>query len=191
MSRLRVSKRILALASLFCALPLFGTTSADQAMWLSTQNAERAKSGSIPLVWSVNLANDAAKWARHLAITNSFEHSDASGQGENLWMGTPGYSAEEMVGSWIAEKRHFKYGRFPAVSSTGSWADVGHYTQVIWPGTKAVGCASAKGDGYIYLVCRYSPAGNVIGEYVGNSRARVKSRMRRKTEGSRVSIPTP
>ncbi len=157
--------------------------SSDQTTWLSTQNAERVKSGSKPLVWSVNLAVDAAKWAQHLAMTNSFEHSGVSGQGENLWMGTPGYSTAEMVGSWIAEKRHFNDGRFPAVSTTGRWADVGHYTQVIWPGTKAVGCASAKGDGYIYLVCRYSPAGNVIGEYVGNSSVSVKARKQRKLRG--------
>jgi len=45
----------------------------------------------------------------------------------------------------------------------GRWDQVGHYSQMIWPGTDRVGCAvrsSARSD---YLVCRYSPAGNVFG----------------------------
>jgi len=50
--------------------------------------------------------------------------------------------------------------------STGNWADVGHYTQMIWKNTTAVGCAVATGGGMDPLVCRYSPSGNFIGQPV-------------------------
>ena len=39
-------------------------------------------------------------------------------QGENLWMGTRGaYSYGEMIGQLVDERRYFRPGRFPAVST--------------------------------------------------------------------------
>jgi hypothetical protein len=86
-------------------------------------------------------------------------------QGENLWLGTEShFSPEEMVGTWIEEKSHFKPGIFPDNSRTGDLDDVGHYTQLMWRGTERVGCAIRANGEYDILVCRYSAAGNVIGE---------------------------
>jgi hypothetical protein len=80
-------------------------------------------------------------------------------------MGSAGYfSAEDMIGGFVSERDKFRAGTFPRVSRTGNWADVGHYTQLIWPTTREVGCAVAKGQGNDVLVCRYAPAGNVYGE---------------------------
>jgi hypothetical protein len=79
-------------------------------------------------------------------------------------MGTRGaYSVDQMVGAWASEQRLFRPGAFPQISRNGDWAQVGHYTQMIWPTSLRVGCAvrsSARDD---YLVCRYSPSGNVMG----------------------------
>lgn len=72
-----------------------------------------------------------------------------------------------MVGAWASEKRMFAPGVFPAVSRTGNWIDVAHYTQMIWPTTQRIGCALASTGRTDYLVCRYSPAGNVDGRWVG------------------------
>lgn len=46
----------------------------------------------------------------------------------------------------------------------------GHMTQVVWKGSKELGCAQVLGkDGQnIYSVCNYFPAGNVIGKYKEN-----------------------
>jgi hypothetical protein len=79
-------------------------------------------------------------------------------------MGTRGaFSYEAMVGGWSSEARYFMPGQFPSVSRSGNWADVGHYTQMIWPTTTHVGCALASNARSDYLVCRYSPAGNIDG----------------------------
>jgi len=85
-------------------------------------------------------------------------------QGENLWTGTRGaYSYDEMAGHWIAERRDFINGPTPQFSRTGRWEDVGHYAQIIWRGSTAVGCALASNRTDDYLVCRYSPPGKVAG----------------------------
>jgi hypothetical protein len=69
-----------------------------------------------------------------------------------------------MVDAWARERRFFKPGRFPGNSTTGRVADVGHYTQLMWRDTRAVGCALARGSREDILVCRYSAAGNYEGE---------------------------
>jgi hypothetical protein len=79
-------------------------------------------------------------------------------------MGTRGaFSLDQMLGSWAKEGRWFKPGIFPNVSRSGDWSRVGHYTQMIWRGTTRVGCALRSSARYDYLVCRYGPAGNIVG----------------------------
>ena len=135
---------------------------------LGAHNAERLQMGIAPLSWSPVLAGQAQVWAADLARRGVFEHSkDRQGAGENLWMGTSGYyQPEAMIGAFIGERQYFKRGKFPEVSTTGRWQDVGHYTQLIWPATRELGCAVATGNGRDVLVCRYLPAGNMIGDLV-------------------------
>ncbi len=138
---------------------------------LAAHNRERALVGAPPLVWDNDLGTSAATYAQQLAFTGRFEHSDRAarrGIGENLWTGTHGaYSVEAMIGAWASEKRVFFPGIFPANSRTGNWIDIGHYSQVIWPTTQRIGCALAATARTDYLVCRYSPAGNINGRWVG------------------------
>lgn len=135
---------------------------------VATHNAARAEVGVEPVQWNAKLAADAAEWARHLAATGQFEHDDREQdepEGENLWMGTRGYyPVQRMVKAWEEEKKAFRPGRFPDNSRTGSWEDVGHYTQMVWKDTREVGCAIARNASDEVLVCRYAQAGNVMGE---------------------------
>ena len=68
------------------------------------------------------------------------------------------------MGGWIAEKSNFQNGVFPNVGLSENTQIPGHYTQVIWRGTAELGCALTSGVRTDYLVCRYTPAGNLIGE---------------------------
>lgn len=168
--------RIALTAALAASAPLIGASvdrgAGFDARILAAHNRERAAVGVPALAWDEKLAADAKSWADALAETGTFAHSpadptDPEVQGENLWAGTRGaWSPEEMVGLWIAEKRDFRPGVFPAVSKSGDLEKVGHYTQLIWRNTRKVGCALARGAREDVLVCRYSEGGNVIGERV-------------------------
>ena len=134
---------------------------------LAAHNTERAAIGTAPLTWSDDLAAQATGWARHLAELGRLEHSaaaDRPGEGENLWMGTAGgYTPREMVAGWTNEKADFRPGTFPDVARDGHWQAVGHYAQMIWGSTTEIGCALASSPQWDVLVCRYAPAGNLIG----------------------------
>ncbi len=165
--------RLAAAAALALATPLLagatGRLTSLDARLLAAHNRERGSAGIEALRWDPELAAEAAAWGAALAASGEFEHDPDTGgedpQGENLWAGTKGaYAPEEMVEGWIEEKRHFRPGRFPDNSATGDFADVGHYTQLMWRETDRVGCALAAGAGEEVLVCRYRTAGNVVGE---------------------------
>lgn len=135
---------------------------------LTRHNAARALVRMAPLSWDPALAKDAEAYAKELARRSVFEHSKQprgpAAQGENLWTGTRGaYRYEEMAQHWIDERRDFVNGQVPNISRTGKFGDVGHYSQIVWSETKRVGCATASNRRDDYLVCRYSPAGNVWG----------------------------
>lgn len=139
---------------------------------LSGHNSERKQIGLPPLVWSDKLAFEAYQWAKQLAADGRMQHSSSrkrGGAGENLWAGTIGYyRMSDAMRAFLSEKRDFKSGIFPDVSRSGKWQNVGHYSQIIWPETQEVGCALARGQTYDFLVCRYWPAGNIIGQRVSN-----------------------
>jgi hypothetical protein len=149
-----------------------GLTNNFDSRVLAAHNRERAEAGIPRLEWNSQLAAGAAQWGAQLARTGAFKHSpeaygDDHGEpvGENLFMGTKDqYAPEEMVGAWIEEKRYFRPGTFPNNSRTGSFEDIGHYTQLMWRATRQVGCAVVANNRNDVLVCRYSEPGNVDGE---------------------------
>jgi hypothetical protein len=163
--RLMAGAFVLALPLLMGAAP--PGPSFDERV-LTEHNRERMALGLAPLAWDAALEQSAQAWADHLAETGRFEHAPenhAAPEGENLWAGTKlYYGPEAMVDAWIREKRYFRAGVFPDNSTTGKVEDVGHYTQLVWRATKAVGCAHAASQAEDILVCRYSEAGNWRGE---------------------------
>lgn len=146
-----------------------GATGELAARILAAHNRERALVGAPPLQWDATLAAHAASYGPALAALRHLVHSPREGrpgERENLvmaWHGT--LSPEEMVDLWSREKHMLQPGsiRFPAVSRTGEWEDVAHYTQMVWPTTTRVGCAIYAAD-WDYLICRYSPPGNLDGK---------------------------
>jgi hypothetical protein len=155
---------------LFSSALLIGATAPPtfETVILAEHNTERARLGLPPLRWNDDLAGGAEQWADHLVRSGRFEHSpDLAGEprlGENIWGGTAGkFGPARMVAAWIAEKRNFKPGVFPANSTTSRVEDVSHYTQIIWRSTREVGCSVSRGAAEEILVCRYKSPGNVYG----------------------------
>ena len=83
-----------------------------------------------------------------------------------VWKTHGTLAPEQLVDMWSREKRMLQPGLFPAVSNTGRWEDVAHYTQMIWKTTTHVGCAIYRDGTWDYLICRYSPPGNRDGRVV-------------------------
>ena len=154
----------------------------DQQPIVDTHNTYRSDPAvkAPNLVWDSTLAKGAQDWADSLAANHQFQHSPPSsrqGLGENIASATTGTkTAAQMADMWgTQEKPNFKPGIFPNVTlypgSTDPNKQVGHYTQVIWGATTNVGCGIATdtnidpktGKTTDYLVCRYSPQGNVSG----------------------------
>ena len=150
------------------AQPLLeGATGEVAKRLLAAHNRERALVGAPPLQWDAELAAHAASYGPTLASLRRLIHSPRDGrphERENLamaWHGT--MTPEQLVSMWSSEKRMLRPGLFPAVSRTGQWQDVAHYTQMVWPTTTRVGCAIFDAD-WDYLICRYSPPGNIDGK---------------------------
>lgn len=167
-------KRFALLATLTCLSPwavsaqaLPGATGVTAERLLAAHNRERALVGAPPLQWDAQLASSAASYGPTLASLKQLVHSPREtrpGQRENLAMGWHGtMSPEQLVDLWSREKLLLQPGLFPAVSRTGQWKDVAHYTQMVWPTTTHVGCAIFAAD-WDYLICRYSPPGNLDGK---------------------------
>ncbi|KDN62445.1 putative SCP-like extracellular protein [Colletotrichum sublineola] len=154
------------------ALPTSTTPStpgltADQQRALDLHNIARAEVGNGNLVWDAELAKSAQKWANYLTTKRALEHdSNTGGQGENLasMSGGPSTYYAYAVELWLKEKA--LYDNKP-ITDKGSpnYHDYGHYTQCIWKGTQRVGLALAVDEnGTVFVVARYFPAGNYIGQ---------------------------
>lgn len=141
------------------------------AEFLNIHNQERRIFGSPPLKWDPALAQSAQNYANVMAQTGQLVHSPREGRGparENLGRGLLGWSPAQLMGNWLKERAKFKPGVFPDVSTTGNWEDVSHYSQLVWPTTKNVGCGFADGRGFRWTVCHYTPGGNKDGVYISN-----------------------
>jgi hypothetical protein len=156
---------------------LTGATGAVAAQILAAHNYERALVGHPPLVWDPVLADHAASYGPVLGRLGDLKHSPRDsrpGERENLamaWRGTMAPAA--IVGLWADEKKLVQPGSmvFPVASRSGKWEDIAHYTQMVWPTTTHVGCAIYSTD-WDYLICRYTPPGNVDGKPVFVAEAR-------------------
>jgi uncharacterized protein YkwD len=131
---------------------------------LTVHNQERAAVGVPPLVWSNSLAAGAQTWAQNLATTGNFAHDPniPKGVGENIAGFFPSSGVGQGQSLWVNEKKDWHGG----VLTPENWSQTGHYTQMVWKNTQEVGCGTGSGAGHPFniLVCRYSPAGNFMGQ---------------------------
>lgn len=131
---------------------------------LKWHNYYRKLHGVPALKWSKRIENYARQWAKNLAARNRMYHRRSGSYGENLfWYSGSRTSSKRVVSSWYNEIRYYNFNR-PGFSSK-----TGHFTQVVWKNTRKLGCAYARARrGGIYVVCNYSPPGNVMGRFRRN-----------------------
>ncbi|KAK6532163.1 hypothetical protein TWF694_003323 [Orbilia ellipsospora] len=129
------------------------TASMLQSLMLNYHNQARAHHGVTALTWNTTLAAAALKSASKCV----FAHTANNKYGENIAAGT--YTNPAFYAAlWYNEGSLYNF------SKPGFSEATGHFTQVVWRGTKQLGCAWVKcpGDFPWYLFCEYSPAGNVL-----------------------------
>lgn len=141
----------------------------DKAAALEIHNRARLDVGVSALQWSDDLAADAALWAKNMARKNRMYHSEndqRNGQGENLYMTTATdteRSGRAAAQAWYEEIKDYTYS--PIGSGQNNFGAIGHYTQMIWKTSTHVGMALAVSEsGATYVVARYSPPGNFVGQ---------------------------
>jgi pathogenesis-related protein 1 len=148
-------------------------TDAEIKEILNAHNIARAAKCQAPLEWDAQAAVVANNYAstcpsghnsnrdsQYLAAGGTCKTSDwpycgTSVLGENIaWM-TSG-SLTSLVDLWNEEEQQWVCNKLPSYQ-TGC----GHYTQVVWSGTKKVGCGRQYNcQGMTILVCDYFPPGN-------------------------------
>ncbi|THU74616.1 hypothetical protein C4D60_Mb04t35260 [Musa balbisiana] len=161
---MRSSNHASALVVCALAFAMACTTVAENSQQdgVDVHNSARAAVGVGPVSWDDDIASYAQKYVNKRVADCQLEHSGGP-YGENLFWGTGrAYTLTDAVNVWISEKQYYDY-------ENNSCADgqvCGHYTQVVWQTTTAIGCAwtqCSDGNG-IFIVCEYSPAGNLVGQ---------------------------
>jgi pathogenesis-related protein 1 len=162
-------------AAVIATIPTFAEE-IDTATIVVAHNKWRTEVGiKEKLNYSPILAASAQAWADNLKQENRcrMRHSKSNGQyGENLyWASALTWSdgrkelqkvmPEKVVDSWGSEKADYDY----ASNQCAPGKMCGHYTQIVWRTTTAVGCARAicEDTREQIWVCQYQPAGNWIG----------------------------
>ena len=113
-----------------------------------------------PLLATLDGYAAAQEWADHLSSIGAMQHDHSRRVGQNLFVSygrqmPPAF----VVGKWAEESKDYDERRFKCAHGEVC----GHFTQIIWRGTKEVGCGVAGGDNGQFWVCFYSPPGNIIG----------------------------
>ncbi|OAA47306.1 SCP-like extracellular [Beauveria brongniartii RCEF 3172] len=136
-------------------------------------NQARAERFVKPLSWSPDLAAYAQLWANLMASGQvPFQHAAGAyrpSQGEVLYVQEasgchPSYDApfQSAMRAWLAQAP--LYDDKPIMTGHEPWL---HWSQCMWLGSTEIGCARAYSisEAYkIFVVCRFSPEGNVYGQ---------------------------
>nr|VWO97026.1 Repressed by TUP1 protein 4 [Ganoderma boninense] len=137
------------------------TSASDVKAYLAAHNSFRAKHGAAALTWNNTLAAAAQKEVDRCV----FQHSGGifGPYGENLAAGTGDFKIDDAIRSWTNEAPQYN-AKNPQPS---------HFTQVVWKGSKQLGCAVKECANIFdpkygvakFYACEYYPAGNVIGSF--------------------------
>ncbi|KAJ3565550.1 hypothetical protein NP233_g7566 [Leucocoprinus birnbaumii] len=149
---------------------------------IAIHNSYRAQYGASPLSWDDNLANQALDYARQ-CDWNAWKQE---GAGTNLHFATGTTTTiQDAVKAWMDEVSQYSCAFYHATPHRYTpltnvlnkdnhphfEESTGHFTQVVWKSTTAVGCGLAvcnnedplgnRGTTWTNIACRYAPQGNI------------------------------
>lgn len=157
-------------------------TSNEAAEMLTEHNKRRMEIGVRPLTWDASLAADAQAWADNLKGRDvPIEYRPRSLQrGENIsWDMDINMTPAQTVEGWVDEQAEYynpavgfngsSDGKVACTGPNGKTGGCNNYTQALWSTTTNIGCGIARGNGQPgskqqWIVCSYSPAGNMVGQ---------------------------
>lgn len=138
---------------------------------LTAHNNYRSLHGAPKLTLNRNLCQFAGEWAQKLLAAGAMKHRSNNEFGENLfakWGSGSSFKTDgaEAVKAWYDEIQLYNFNK-PGFSS-----GTGHFTQVVWMGSRELGVAVAQKNGAIFVVANYDPPGNFMGQFPANVKPR-------------------
>ncbi|MBN2663111.1 MAG: hypothetical protein JXR68_05635 [Bacteroidales bacterium] len=148
---------VFSTSSLFSQIEL---DDGEKAILLNRHNFFRQIVGSNEFYWADDLAEVAQQEAISIA-QNPYSAAPNTAYGINIYRSSTKPDFVYAVNYWAKEQRYY-HGE---VLTDENILQFGHYTQIVWQNTVALGCAMAQTQGGTYiLVCAYSPKGNQVGQ---------------------------
>ncbi|GIL62206.1 hypothetical protein Vafri_16468 [Volvox africanus] len=154
-----------------------GTDCNDAWEVLNKTNSHRIDHQASPLKWSIGLAQSSQAYAEVLAARGcALDHSVNREFGENLMQvisyPAPDNTCAAAVEGWYSEVESYDFNAREPFDE--NWPRrIGHFSQLVWAASSALGCGVAKADlqvellpgiwrlgGCKIIVCRYKPSGN-------------------------------
>lgn len=152
-------------------------------------NIHRANNSAGTVTWDNNLAEIALQIANSCNYAHNTQQG-GGGYGQNIAAGAPADNITSVISDlfYNGEINNYNglYGQATPdnINDDTAFDGYGHYTQIVWKGTNAVGCATVdctgKGNGPqglgnvgsdvppFFTVCNYSPPGNYLGDFADN-----------------------
>ncbi|KAF7142238.1 hypothetical protein RHSIM_Rhsim05G0184600 [Rhododendron simsii] len=142
--------------------------SSDAQEYVNAHNTIRRKKGVPPLQWDGKLAQYAQHWAdQSVNECNPHHHSHGPYGENNLWEQYNERTPTQVTQVWIDEEPNYDHVKMACkCQPERKKCMCGHYTQVVWSTTKAVGCGNVTCNNElgVLIVCSYNPPGNYQGE---------------------------
>ena len=134
---------------------------------LSNHNEHRKAHQVEPLTRDSEIEKVAQAYSEYLASISQMVHSNNELYGENLYYCYNSakicVTGDEASENWYEEISMYDY------NNPGFSLKTGHFTQLVWKGSKKIGCGAACNlDNKCYVTCNYSPPGNYRDEFAEN-----------------------
>ena len=134
---------------------------------LDNHNYHRKRHQVDILVRNEDIENMAQKYSEYLASISNMKHSENKNYGENLYYCFSNLeiclTGEKVSENWYSEINDYDF------NNPGFNDKVGHFTQLVWKGSKEIGCGAAcNNKNQCFVTCNYYPPGNYLGQFNNN-----------------------